>query len=131
MRHLPRLSFPQGAAWRHDEVSHHPIPFNSIPFGAGGCTKSAPDLSQDDAQNAGRSGAGAPLPVSVVPVLRQDVPIILTGLGTVQAYNTVTLKTRVDGEIMTVYFREGQEVTTARAARMPSFRPASCASVPS
>jgi multidrug efflux system membrane fusion protein len=69
--------------------------------------------------------------VSVVPVLRQDMPIILTGLGTMQAYNTVTLKTRVDGEIMTVYFRDGQEVTKARAAKMPSSTPASCASVPS
>jgi multidrug efflux system membrane fusion protein len=66
--------------------------------------------SQQAAQAAARSAANAPVPVSVSPVLRQDVPVILTGLGTVQAYNTVTLKTRVDGQIMTVNFREGQEV---------------------
>ena len=59
---------------------------------------------------AGGNAAGAPVPVSVAPVVRQDFQIILTGLGTVQAYNTVTLKTRVDGEIMAVYFREGQDV---------------------
>ncbi len=71
------------------------------------CTKSGTQASQNA---AAKSGAGAAVPVSVAPVLRQDVPVILTGLGTVQAYYTVTLKTRVDGQIMSVNFREGQEV---------------------
>jgi membrane fusion protein, multidrug efflux system len=84
------------------------------------CTKLAPDASQ----TAGRSGAAAQaVPVSVAPVLREDVPIILTGLGTAQAYNTVTLKTRVDGEIMTVYFREGQEVTKGQLLALIDPRP--------
>jgi multidrug efflux system membrane fusion protein len=51
------------------------------------------------------------IPVSVATAERRDVPIYLTGLGTVQAFNTVTVKTRVDGELVKVAFTEGQDVT--------------------
>src|ERR1700756_4664321 len=44
------------------------------------------------------------IPVSVAAAQRRDVPIYLTGLGTVQAFNTVTVKTRVDGELIKVAF---------------------------
>lgn len=50
------------------------------------------------------------VPVSIAQVTQKDMPVYLDGLGSVQAYNTVTLKTRVDGEVMQVYFREGQDV---------------------
>jgi len=50
------------------------------------------------------------IPVSVAAAERRDVPIYLTGLGTVQAFNTVTVKTRVDGELVKVAFTEGQDV---------------------
>ncbi len=50
------------------------------------------------------------IPVSIATAERQDVPIYLTGLGTVQAFNTVTVKTRVDGELLKVAFTEGQDV---------------------
>jgi multidrug efflux system membrane fusion protein len=50
------------------------------------------------------------IPVSVATAERRDVPIYLTGLGTVQAFNTVTVKTRVDGELVKVAFAEGQDV---------------------
>lgn len=51
----------------------------------------------------------------IVPVLagaveEKNVPIYLDGLGTVQAYNTVTVKVRVDGELKKVAFVEGQDV---------------------
>ncbi len=72
---------------------------------------------------AAKSGAFAAVPVSVAPVLRQDVPVILTGLGTVQAYYTVTLKTRVDGEIMSVNFREGQDVRKGQLLAVIDPRP--------
>jgi membrane fusion protein, multidrug efflux system len=52
------------------------------------------------------------IPVSVATAERRDVPIYLTGLGTVQAFNTVTVKTRVDGELVKVAFTEGQDVKT-------------------
>jgi multidrug efflux system membrane fusion protein len=60
---------------------------------------------------AASSSAPSPaIPVSVATAQRRDVPIYLTGLGTVQAFNTVTVKTRVDGELVKVAFTEGQHV---------------------
>src|SRR6202011_3652136 len=66
---------------------------------------------------AAPSAAAAPvaapqsaIPVTVATAERRDVPIYLTGLGTVQAFNTVTVKTRVDGELVKVAFTEGQDV---------------------
>src|SRR6516225_10011769 len=56
--------------------------------------------------------AALPVPVSAVPAQRQDVPIYLTGLGTVQAYNSVLVKSRVDGQIVKINFSEGKDVHT-------------------
>jgi membrane fusion protein, multidrug efflux system len=56
------------------------------------------------------SAPAPPIPVSIATAQRRDVPIYLTGLGTVQAFNTVTVKTRVDGELIKVAFTEGQDV---------------------
>jgi multidrug efflux system membrane fusion protein len=50
------------------------------------------------------------VPVTAGTVIAQDVPVFLHGIGTVQAYNTVSIKSRVDGQIVKVYFKEGQEV---------------------
>ena len=44
----------------------------------------------------------------------KDVPVYLDGLGTVQAFNTVTVHTRVDGELQQVLFTKGQAVTGSR-----------------
>jgi multidrug efflux system membrane fusion protein len=51
-------------------------------------------------------------PVPIIPgvVQQKDVPIYLDGLGTVQAFNTVTVRTRVDGQIVKIAFVEGQDV---------------------
>ena len=59
--------------------------------------------------------AGGPTDRPAIPVLaaaatNRDMPIYLRGLGSVTAYNTVTIKSRVDGQLMRVNFREGQEV---------------------
>lgn len=59
--------------------------------------------------------AGGPLPavpVGVATVKKGGFDVYLTGLGSVQAFNTVSLKTRIDGQIMQVNFREGQDVKT-------------------
>jgi multidrug efflux system membrane fusion protein len=51
-----------------------------------------------------------PVPVIAGAVAMKDVPIYLDGLGTVQALNTVTVHTRVDGQLVKVAFTEGQDV---------------------
>ena len=58
----------------------------------------------------GGGGSGGPVPVVAGTVEKRDVPIYLDGLGTVQAFNTVTIRARVDGELTQVAFAEGQEV---------------------
>ena len=50
------------------------------------------------------------VPVRAATVKRQDVPIVLPGLGTVQAFNSVLVKSRVDGQIIKINFIEGQNV---------------------
>ena len=50
------------------------------------------------------------VPVQAAMVTRADVPIYLQALGNVQAFNTVTIHSRVDGQLQTVAFSEGQDV---------------------
>jgi membrane fusion protein, multidrug efflux system len=57
-----------------------------------------------------RDPGSAAIAVGVSSVQKRDVPFYLTGLGSVTAFNTVTVHTRVDGEIMRVLFQEGQFV---------------------
>ena len=58
-----------------------------------------------------QASAGPPaIPVGVATAERRDVPVFQEGLGSVQASNTVSLKSRVDGQIVTIAFREGQAV---------------------
>jgi membrane fusion protein, multidrug efflux system len=52
----------------------------------------------------------APVRVQVSRVRTEDVPIYLSGIGTVQAFNTVNIITRVDGQITHILFKEGQDV---------------------
>src|SRR5437667_7240010 len=52
----------------------------------------------------------AAVPVKVAAAQAEDVPIYLTGIGTIQAYNTVNVQSRVDGEITQINFQEGQDV---------------------
>lgn len=70
------------------------------------------DTSSVAAVSGGAPAKGAPPPVPVVAVAARtgDMPVYLSALGTVTAYNTVTVKSRVDGQIVKVAFREGQTV---------------------
>ncbi|HEY0205815.1 MAG TPA: efflux RND transporter periplasmic adaptor subunit [Acetobacteraceae bacterium] len=56
------------------------------------------------------AAAPPPVPVQTAKVVQQAVPIWVTGLGAVQAYNTVTIRARVDGQLVRVAYREGQDV---------------------
>jgi membrane fusion protein, multidrug efflux system len=56
------------------------------------------------------SPAVQPIPVIATKVQQHDVPIILTGLGTVTALNTATIHSQITGLLVSVDFREGQSV---------------------
>ena len=58
----------------------------------------------------GPKTADAAVPVMIAEARREDVPVFLTGLGTVTAYNSVLIRSRVDGQILKLDFSEGQEV---------------------
>ncbi|MFC7474818.1 efflux RND transporter periplasmic adaptor subunit [Dankookia sp. GCM10030260] len=59
----------------------------------------------------GRPGrGGAPVPVTVAAAQQRDVPIRLDAIGTVQAFNTITVRAQVDGQLQEIAFREGQMV---------------------
>jgi multidrug efflux system membrane fusion protein len=82
-----------------------------------GCSGS--DTKQQKAQ------AAAPriVSVAVAPVQQQDVPVYLTGLGSVTAFNTANIKSRVDGQIMQVSVREGQTVKQGESLILIDPRP--------
>ncbi len=61
-------------------------------------------------QTARDRNANQPIPVVVSAAEQKNVPIYLDGLGTVQAYNTVTVRAMVDGPLVKVNFVEGQDV---------------------
>ena len=61
-------------------------------------------------KTAGRGQLGAPVPVGVETVRKGDMPVTLTGLGTVTPLATVTVKTQINGYLTEVAFQEGQMV---------------------
>jgi multidrug efflux system membrane fusion protein len=61
-------------------------------------------------KNAGRPPAGAPIPVGVAPVVKGDIPVMLSQLGTVTPLAAVTVKTQISGYLTEVAFQEGQMV---------------------
>jgi len=67
-------------------------------------------LARKPAAAAGGKPAARPVAVDTAAVTRADVPIYLQGLGTVQAFYTVTVTARVDGELERIGFTEGQTV---------------------
>ena len=66
--------------------------------------------SAEAAKAAARARAQAAIPVVVAEAKVGDFPVFLTGLGTVTPLATVTVRSRVDGELLSVDFREGQLV---------------------
>jgi multidrug efflux system membrane fusion protein len=79
--------------------------------------------SQPQTKQAGRPGGGGPgfrrgggnvndsVPVLAIAARLADVPVYLDGVGTAKALNTVTVRPQVDGKLMKIAFKEGQEVT--------------------
>ena len=71
----------------------------------------------DEAAAVAKKKAQPPprVPVVAVAARKMDMPVYLTGLGSVTAYNTVTVKTRVDGQIVQIFFNEGDTVKQGEA----------------
>jgi len=80
---------------------------------------------QETAATAAKTMAVADraVPVTVSPVAEKTMAIYLTALGTVTAYNTVTVKSRVDGQLLSVPVREGQQVKVGQVLAMIDPRP--------
>src|SRR6266478_4180017 len=69
-----------------------------------------PSAKTESAQKSSSSPRAAPVRVTIAPVEKADFPVYLTGLGTVQGFNTVVVRTRVDGQVDKIAFKEGQLV---------------------
>jgi multidrug efflux system membrane fusion protein len=68
------------------------------------------NVAQQGENDKAAMQANRATPVQVAPVQQKTVPVFLTALGTVTAYNTVTINSRVSGQMLRVNFREGQNV---------------------
>ncbi|MFW0765425.1 MdtA/MuxA family multidrug efflux RND transporter periplasmic adaptor subunit [Trabulsiella odontotermitis] len=75
-------------------------------------TPTAKEQGQKPAAGARRGGrfGGALAPVQAATATSESVPRYLTGLGTVTAANTVTVRSRVEGQLLAIHFQEGQQV---------------------
>src|SRR5499427_9429376 len=57
-----------------------------------------------------RGGMGQSVSVAVARAETRDLPVYLSGLGSVEAFNTVVVKSRIDGQLVQIAFKEGQEL---------------------
>jgi multidrug efflux system membrane fusion protein len=70
----------------------------------GACTQKASSAAEK------KAAAGPAIPVVVAPVVAKTVPLRVEAIGNVEPYKTVAIKSRVDGQIVKVFFSDGQEV---------------------
>ena len=100
-----------------------PQPMVDFAFARGGCGRRLVvfPLSWRSGERCGANGrkqsrkwrdsqSSAAVPVVVATAHRGDLPVYFNGLGTVTAFNTVTVRSRVDGQIVKINFTEGQNV---------------------
>ncbi len=77
---------------------------------AAGCGDSQnPQAASKKGQKKGSYGAMS-VSVAVAPASTMDLPVYLSGLGSVGAFNTVVVKSRIDGQLVQINFKEGQQV---------------------
>lgn len=89
---------------------------------SGGTAKSATTATTHGGRGA-RGGAGMAVPVAIAVAKRGDVPVYQDGLGNVIAFYTVTVHTRVDGQLMDVPVREGDFVNKGQTIAQVDPRP--------
>jgi multidrug efflux system membrane fusion protein len=83
-------------------------------FGPGRPSQQQQQQQKQAARPGFRRGGGNPndtVPVLAIAARLADVPVYLDGVGTAKALNTVTVRSQVDGKLMKIAFKEGQEVT--------------------
>jgi multidrug efflux system membrane fusion protein len=78
---------------------------------------------RSSAQRARPQATPVSIPVTTTRSLRQDVPLYVSGLGMVQAFNSVQVRSRVDGTLMQVPVTEGQEVKEGDILTVIDLRP--------
>lgn len=79
--------------------------------------------SSDSKAAAARPTTLPPVPVAVTTAQRMDLPVYLTGLGSVTPSNSVSIKSRVDGQLTQVAFKEGQQITKGQLLAVIDPRP--------
>jgi len=79
--------------------------------------------SADSNAAAARPASPPPVPVAITAAQRTDLPVYLTGLGSVTPSNSVSIKSRVDGQLTQVAFKEGQQVTKGQLLAVIDSRP--------
>ena len=79
--------------------------------------------SADTKASAARPTTPPAVPVAITAVQRMDFPVYLTGLGSVTPWNSVSIKSRVDGQLAQVAFKEGQQVTKGQLLAVIDPRP--------
>src|SRR5258708_6976143 len=70
----------------------------------------SPIAQKEAAGRRAKAMADAPVPIIDAPARIADVPVYLNGVGTTKARNTVTVRSQVDGKILSIKFKEGQDV---------------------
>src|ERR1035437_5638578 len=66
--------------------------------------------NKEQAQAAGGSGGRPPAPVVVAGVEQRDIPVQIRAIGNVEAYQTVQIRSQVNGQIQKIFFKEGEDV---------------------
>ena len=127
----PGIGFPQRAYQQRDLDNPGPsknywwiwvIVFGLIGYG---CYLLYNFETNKQSANASKKGAmrAREIPVVAIAARSGDLPVYLQGLGTVTAFNTVTVKTRVDGQLTQVGFHEGQFVNKGDLLGVVDSRP--------
>jgi multidrug efflux system membrane fusion protein len=105
---LLSLAVIAGAAWFL--MGLDPQRVASIGGGGMGMRGGGPGGPGGPGGSGGRFRSDLPVPVLASPATTADVPVYLDGVGTTRALNTVTVKPQVEGKLIEILFREGQDV---------------------